>query len=88
MTEPCDCSHCGYPWQHKTLDNYPDKDGEFVGVTILDERPGLTGIYLRTKEGLLWPARTVDRSLPEHHAEVVAAWMQYKGINEDLRTES
>lgn len=100
-SETCECTNCAYKFKHQTLDKCPDRDGVFVGVTILDESPGFTGIYLRTAKGLLWPARTVNNSLVEHCRSVVAAWMEHEvtyfdwgtckhrrkpGINEDIRT--
>ena len=47
---------------HTTLANYPDK---IIGVTLLDESPGVTGIYVRDEKGGLWPARTVNRIRPK-----------------------
>ena len=35
-------------FKHTTLTAYPDK---VVGVTLLDESPGFTGIYLRDEQG-------------------------------------
>ncbi len=35
-------------FKHTTLSAYPDK---VVGLTIVDEEPGFTGIYLRSPEG-------------------------------------
>jgi hypothetical protein len=76
-------------FKHTTIFHYT---GKYVGVTILDEMPGFTGIYLRTAEGKLFPARTVDRSNKEHHESVVGAWMKHEidgkgtiGVNLDLR---
>ncbi len=44
-------------FRHTTLPRCPAK---VVGVTLLDEEPGYTGIYLRDEDGGLWPARTVN----------------------------
>jgi len=68
-------------FKYTTLTKYPDK---VAGVTLLDEEPGYTGIYIRDKDGGLWPARTVDRLLPEHHDAVCAAWLGRRG-SEDRR---
>jgi hypothetical protein len=43
---------------HTTLTSYPDK---IVGITLLDELPGIIGIYLRDENGGMWSARTVNR---------------------------
>ena len=69
-------------FRHTTLTSYPDK---IVGYTLLDESPGFTGIYVRDAKGGLWPARTVDRSLPAHHKSVCDAWLAREGAI-DLRT--
>ena len=58
-------------FKHTTLKRYPDR---IVGVSFLQESPGFTGIYLRDPEGGLWPARTVNQSMKDHHAAVLAAW--------------
>ena len=71
-------------FRHTTLAEIPD---EIVGITILDEEPGFTGIYVRSACGGLWPARTVDRSFPEHHDSVVASWLSRDGVHVDLRAE-
>ena len=71
-------------FKHTTLTIYPDK---VAGVTLLVEEPGYTGIYIRDKNGGLWPARTVDRSLPEHHAAVCEAWLGRAG-SEDRRAQA
>ena len=70
-------------FQHTSLTAYPEK---IVGVTLLDEAPGFTGIYLRDAKGGLWPARTVNRSKVTHHREVCEAWLCHPGIHEDKRT--
>ena len=70
-------------FRHTTLSVYPDKT---VGVTLLDESPGFTGIYVRDPNGGLWPARTVDRASAEHHEKVCAAWLSGPGVHEDRRT--
>lgn len=58
-------------FRHTTLSACPDK---VAGIALVDEEPGFTGVYYRTREGGLWPVRTVDRSMPEHHERVVRAW--------------
>ena len=68
---------------HTTLTSYPDK---IVGVTLLDESPGVTGIYLRDKNGGLWPARTVNRLPTEDHQTVCDSWLARPGVHEDKRT--
>ena len=70
-------------FRHTTLTKCPDK---VAGVTLLDEEPGYTGIYIRDRDGGLWPARTVDRSLSEHHDAVCAAWLDRPG-SEDRRSQ-
>ena len=70
-------------FRHTTLTVYPDK---IVGMTLLDETPGLTGIYLRDRNGGLWPARTVDRADAQHHFDVCEAWLSKPGIHKDQRT--
>jgi hypothetical protein len=63
-------------FQHTTLTAYPDK---IVGVTLLDETPGFTGIYLRDPNGGLWPARTVNREDAQHHFDVCESWLSRPG---------
>lgn len=75
-----------YKWKHKTLSSYPYNE-KHVGIVLLDEEPGFTGIYIRTESGGLWPARTVSRESPKHHDDVCAAWMAREGRNEDLRAK-
>jgi len=70
-------------FRHTTLDKYPDT---IVGVTLLDESPGFTGIYFRDLSGGLWPARTVNRTPAEHHREICEAWLCRPGTHEDKRT--
>lgn len=70
-------------FRHTTLAAYPNK---IVGVTLLDETPGFTGIYLRDPSGGLWPARTVNRIPAEHHRDVCEAWLAKQGKHEDKRT--
>ena len=70
-------------FRHTTLTEPPEK---IVGVTLLDETPGFTGIYLRDASGELWPARTVNRSKVKHHREVCEAWLSRAGTHEDKRT--
>lgn len=70
-------------FRHTTLTIFPDK---VVGITLLDESPGFTGIYLRDESGGLWPARTVNRSKVKHHREVCDSWLSRPGIHEDKRT--
>lgn len=72
-------------FRHATLVAYPDRS-QVAGITLLDEKPGFTGIYLRTHAGGLFPARTVDRSAPGgHHDNVVNAWLRDEGKHIDLR---
>ena len=67
---------------HTTLSGYPDK---IIGVTLLDESPGVTGIYLRDKNGGLWPTRTVNRLPTEGYETVCDSWLARPGVNEDKR---
>jgi hypothetical protein len=67
---------------HTTLTSYPDK---IVGVTLLDESPGITGIYLRDRNGGLWPARTVNRLPTEDYETVCDSWLARPGVNEEKR---
>lgn len=69
---------------HITLDKSPL---DVAGIVLLDEWPGFTGIYLRDPNGGLWPARTVDRSKPEHHESVINAWLSHEGEHEDRRKQ-
>ena len=69
-------------FRHTTLAAYPER---IVGVTLLDESPGFTGIYLRDAKDGLWPARTVDRAAA-HHDSVCEAWLSRPGKHEDKRT--
>ena len=71
-------------FKHTTLDECPN---DVVGITLLDEEPGFTGIYGRSRCGGRWPARTVDRSFPEHHESVVSSWLRRDGEHVDLRRE-
>lgn len=79
-------------FKHTTLDVYPESfvDGKWtpkrVGVTLLDEEPGFTGIYIRDENGGLWPARTVSHNPPKHHRSVCNSWLSGEGIHEDRRT--
>ena len=68
---------------HTTLTSYPDK---IVGVTLVDESPGVAGIYLRDKNGGMWPARTVSRFPTEDYETVCDSWLARPGMNEDKRT--
>ena len=61
-----------HEFKHTTLTAYPKK---VVGVKLLEEEPGFTGIYLEDANGGLWPARTVNQAFPEHHREVCDAWL-------------
>ncbi len=70
-------------FRHTTLAAYPEK---IVGVTLLDETPGFTGIYLRDQRGGLWPARTVNRTRAKHHHAVCNSWLGRPGTHEDRRT--
>ena len=70
-------------FRHTTATSYPVK---IVGVTLLDETPDFTGIYLRNEEGGLWPCRTVRRDDPGLHLSVCDSWLARPGVNEDRRT--
>jgi hypothetical protein len=72
-------------FKHTTLSVMPRT---IAGITLLDEAPGFTGIYLRDPDGGLWPARTVSRMVAEHHADVCAAWLARPGIHEDKRGQA
>jgi len=71
-------------FRYTTLDRYPDR---VAGITIVDEKPGFTGIYLRDPQGGLWPARTVNRRAEggKHHNDVIDAWLSRDGAHVDLR---
>ena len=82
-------------FKHTTLPTYP---GDYdrvnkkytpirVGVTLLDEKPGFTGIYIRDENGGLWPARTVIHEPAKHHESVCNAWLSGEGVHEDRRTK-
>lgn len=79
-------------FKHTTLKHYPGSrvnrktTPERIGITLLDEKPGFTGIYIRNEFGGLWPARTVNRSNKAHHDAVCKAWLDHVGINEDRRS--
>jgi hypothetical protein len=70
-------------FKHTSLASYPNKT---VGITLLDESPGITGIYVRDENGGLWPARTVNRTPPEHHQRVCDSWLARPGIHQDRRS--
>lgn len=72
-------------FRHTTLTKYPDR---VVGVTLLNEEPGFTGIYLRDAQGGLYPARTVSRRPAAHHKSVVDAWIQSYGGLIDRRKKT
>ncbi len=69
-------------FKHTTLTAMPRV---IAGITLLDEEPGFTGIYLRDPDGGLWPARTVSRMVQEHHDDVCDSWLARPGANEDKR---
>jgi hypothetical protein len=71
-------------FRHTTLTAYPNR---IAGVTLLDESPGYTGVYLRDENGGLWPARTVSRAPIKHHRNVCAAWLARPGA-QDLRGQT
>lgn len=73
-------------FRHTTLDRYPDR---VAGITLVDEKPGFTGIYLRDPQGGLWPARTVSRRAEggKHHDSVIDAWLSREGEHVDLRAK-
>ncbi len=77
---------CGDPhkdFKHTTLKVMPESydhstntwTPKRVGITLLDEKPGFTGIYIRDENGGLWPARTVSRKPKKHHQDVCGAWI-------------
>ena len=80
-------------FKHTSLKHYPERfvGGKYtpkrVGITLLDEEPGFTGIYIRDENGGLWPARTVSHDPPEHHESVCGSWLSGDGIHEDKRVE-
>jgi hypothetical protein len=69
-------------FKHTTLAACPNK---IAGVTLLDEEPDVTGIYLRDATGGLWPARTVNRKPAARHRGICAAWLSRPGKHEDHR---
>jgi len=80
-------------FKHTTLTIYPETPighglytPKRVGITLLDQCPGFTGVYLRDENGGLWPARTVNHNPPEHHKRVCDAWLAHLGVHEDKRT--
>ena len=70
-------------FKHTTLTRYPQ---QVIGITLLDEEPGFTGIYLRDRNGGLWPCRTVSHIPAEHHTNVVEAWLAGPGVHQDKRS--
>ena len=70
-------------FKHTTLERYPDRK---AGITLLDEEPGFTGVYIRNANGGLWPARTVSHTPPDHHKSVCDAWLSHPGVHEDKRS--
>jgi len=83
-------------FRHTTLPTYPEDYDRIkkkytpkrVGITLLDEKPGFTGIYIRDENGGLWPARTVSHEPPEHHESVCGAWMAQYEDCQDKRAKS
>ena len=84
-------------FKHTTLKTYPESivrsehgsasyTPKRVGITLLDEEPGFTGIYVRDENGGLWPARTVSHQPPKHHKSVCDAWLAGPGVHEDKRS--
>lgn len=69
-------------FRYTTTEAYPDV---VAGVDVLDENWDETGIYLRTPDGKLWPARTVSFNNPRY-AEIIQAWLSRDGVNRDRRT--
>lgn len=69
-------------FKHTTLTDIPP-DEDRVGISILEEEPGLTGIYYRTKNGGLWPCRTVNQEKADHHKSVCEAWLAREGKHEN-----
>jgi hypothetical protein len=70
-------------FRHTTLQRSPI---DRIGITLVDEEPGFTGVYIRDENGGLWPARTVSHFPSEHHRSVCAAWLAGPGIHEDRRS--
>jgi hypothetical protein len=64
-----------YKFRHATAPSFTGC-GEAVGVVLVDEKRGFTGIYYKDKQGKLWPCRTVMRSNKARHDEIIAAWLQ------------
>jgi hypothetical protein len=83
-------------FKHTTLTAHPesiisDDKGNITGYTpkqagyvLLDEEPGVTGIYVKDVNGGLWPARTVTRSAP-NYTTCTQSWLSREGA-EDRRT--
>ena len=69
-------------FKHTTLEHYPINQ---VGITLLDESPGFTGIYLRDENGGLWPVRTVSKIPIEHHDSVCKSWMSREGSQDNRK---
>lgn len=75
-------------FKHTTLAIAPEsiveKDGQRTwtpkqaGITLLDEEPGFTGIYVRDINGGLWPARTVWRG-GDNYKSICDSWMTREG---------
>ncbi len=67
-------------FKHTSLTAYPNT---IAGVSLLDESPTVTGVYLRNPQGGLWPARTVNKD-SKHYDDVCRAWLRRAGA-EDRR---
>lgn len=72
-------------FQHATKFT-PPLQQEIVGVALLDESPAATGVYYRTKDGKLYPCRTVSREDPCQHTSICESWLCMDGIHEDKRS--
>lgn len=70
-------------WKYTTLKSFPYKR---VGITLVDEKHGYTGIYIRDENGGLWPARTVSHKPKKHHASVLNTWMSQYEDCQDKRS--
>ena len=72
-----------YQFRHTNMTSPPV---HVIGITLLDEKPGYTGIYMRDANGGLWPCRTVRHKPASHHRDVCKAWLSRKGIHQDKRS--
>ncbi len=76
-------------FKHTTAKMFPGgpyEPNKRVGVVLVDEKPGFTGIYIRDGNGDLWPARTVSHKPKKHHESVIRAWLESEGEHQDRRS--